>query len=278
MPRIEATWSEIQVDRTRLSSYRQACSITGEPGLPMHYPHVLVSAMHLNMLTEKEFPLKLLGAVHLRNHAIRYRVIEEDETLDLKAAIVQCRFRPQGYEFDLDTHLSSKGEKVWVERTTLLVRKNKLSQETPASALAEVFPWNEEAESEEACRFDIPSDAGRRFAAITGDYNPIHVSKALARMFGFKRDLVHGMWGVARATAGLELLQSGDPVRVDVAFKGPLFMESDIVVRKQDCNQGQSLRLFCGSEPRPAVQIVVRKAGREEELDVLPSRVQHGGV
>lgn len=270
MPKLGAEWNGVKVDTAALTRYREACEIVNEPGLPVHYPHVLVSAMHLNLLTEREFPLKLMGAVHLRNHAIRYRPIEASETLDLSAQLAECRFRPQGIEFDLDTELSSSGELVWAERTTFLVRK-KLKTEDPQSPLAEVYPWpGEDAAGEEYCRFKVPVKAGKQYASITGDYNPIHVSKVLAKAFGFKRDLVHGLWGVARATAGMEELNSDQPVRVDIAFKGPLFMEHEVVARALDCENGRTLRLFCGKEERPAVQVVVRAASKEEKPEQAP--------
>jgi MaoC like domain len=267
LPSIRAQWNGIHVCPRKLQQYRLACKTEGEPGLPAHYPHVLASALHLTMLTEPEFPLRMLGALHLRNHVIRYRRIESEETLDLAADMGKARFRPQGIEFDLNTELKADGERVWAERTTFLVRK-KLQDESPPSELAEIYPWNEE-EQREWSRFEVPAHAGRRFAAITGDYNPIHISRLMARLFGFKRDLVHGMWGVARATAGQPLLQSGDPVRIDVAFKGPLYMENEVVVRESDCRRGRSLRLYCGREARPAVLVVVQAVDHDARPETV---------
>lgn len=263
MPKIRASWKNVIADPENLARYRKSCHVGNEPGLPMHYPHVLISAMHLNIMTEPEFPLALMGAVHLRNHAIRYRPIQDNELLDLSAVVGECRFRPQGIEFDLDTKVEAKGEKVWAERTTFLVRK-KLSTEDAASPLAEIFSWSEE-EPEEVEQFKVPAGAGREFASITGDYNPIHISSVLAKIFGFKRDLVHGMWGVARAMSKLEELEIESPLRVDIAFKGPLFMTHDVKVQAVALPAGKSLRLFCGKETRPAVQIVIREVSVDEE-------------
>ncbi len=260
-PLLSARWAGASVDAELLSRYRECCEIVDEPGLPIHYPHVIASPMHLVMLTEPEFPLRLLGAVHARNHAIRYRPIQPDEQIELKSRLLQCRYRPQGYEFDLETLVSSKSELVWSEITTFLVRK-KLRDQDPSSPLAEVFPWDGE-QAQMVDEFLVPRRAGKRYAAITGDYNPIHISRLLAKLFGFRRDLVHGMWGVARATNQIEELRSEGPVRVDIAFKGPLYMEHRVRVFSSPLEGGQSLRLFCGKEERPAVQIVVRKVGKD---------------
>lgn len=223
--------------------------------------------MHLVMLTEPEFPFRLLGAVHLRNHAIRYRLIDPSERLDFESSMAGCRWRPQGYEIDLDTQVFSAAEKVWAERTTFLVR-GELSRHDPPHPLADIFHWPD-GEVHECDRFMVPSAAGRRYAAISKDYNPIHVSRWLARLFGFRRDLVHGMWGLVRATHHVPELNKEEPVRVDVAFKGPLYMEHQVRVETTENGEKRHLRVFCGREERPAMQIVVRNVSPQSRPEAF---------
>ena len=243
----------------QLLSYRDCCRADGEPGLPLHFPHVLVSPLHLALMTQPEFPLGLLGSLHLRNHAVRYRPIAVEERLDFFVSTGQARFRPQGIEFDLETEARVGEELVWAEVSTFLVRK-KLSTEDPASPLAGLFDWPEEGE--ELTQFQIPGNAGRRYASITGDYNPIHISPLAARLFGFPQDLVHGMWGVARASAGLKELQTENPVRADVSFKGPLYIGKQVRVNGISTSDGRKIKIFCGSEPRPAVLMSLREVNK----------------
>ena len=72
---------------------------------------------------------------------------------------------------------------------------------------------------------------GRAYAALTGDYNPIHVSHLGARLFGFKRAITHGMWVQAALEDALVNrnlfadLATG-PVTVDVEFCRPIFLSS----------------------------------------------------
>ena len=49
----------------------------------------------------------------------------------------------------------------------------------------------------------LAPDLGRRYAAVSGDYNPIHLHPFTARPFGLSRPIMHGMWTHARALAGL---------------------------------------------------------------------------
>ncbi|WP_257183194.1 MaoC family dehydratase [Corynebacterium cystitidis] len=45
---------------------------------------------------------------------------------------------------------------------------------------------------------------GRQYAKVTGDFNPIHLGAASAKLFGFKSAIAHGMWTHAWALAQQE--------------------------------------------------------------------------
>ncbi len=75
----------------------------------------------------------------------------------------------------------------------------------------------------------MPGDAGRRYAKVSGDVNPIHLSGLTAKAFGFKRAIAHGMWINARVLAALAG-RLPDALNVDVAFKKPLFLPSTVTL------------------------------------------------
>ena len=62
----------------------------------------------------------------------------------------------------------------------------------------------------------VPGDIGRRYAAVSGDRNPIHMHALSAKAFGFPRAIAHGMWTKARCLAALRL---PDALEADVRFK-----------------------------------------------------------
>ena len=76
-----------------------------------------------------------------------------------------------------------------------------------------------------------------RWSAISGDYNPIHVSAALARLFGFPGRVAHGMsvvhsmllleGAVPVAKGGLAVLRS---VSMEVEFRRPVILPADLSV------------------------------------------------
>ena len=91
-----------------------------------------------------------------------------------------------------------------------------------------------------AATWRIPDDAGRRYAKVSGDVNPIHLSGLTAKAFGFKRAIAHGMWVKARV---LGALVSGCPTpsTVDVTFRKPLFLPSTVTLSTAQADGGRDV-------------------------------------
>ena len=73
----------------------------------------------------------------------------------------------------------------------------------------------------------LEGDLGRRYAAVSGDRNPIHLYALTAKALGFKRQIAHGMWSKARCVAALEN-RLPDAVTVEVAFRKPIFLPGKV--------------------------------------------------
>ncbi len=73
----------------------------------------------------------------------------------------------------------------------------------------------------------LPGDLGRRYGAVSGDLNPIHVHPLSARLFGFPSAIAHGMWTKARCLAALSTELPG-AFTVEVAFKRPILLPATV--------------------------------------------------
>ena len=65
---------------------------------------------------------------------------------------------------------------------------------------------------------------GRRYATVSGDFNPIHLTAASAKLFGFRQAIAHGLWTKARALAAMLPRQPIGQAEVTVEFKTPLYL------------------------------------------------------
>jgi acyl dehydratase len=209
------------VDQDHLTAYRDVTGFSAGPALPVTYPHVLAFPLHLDLMSDPSFPYKPMGIVHLANTITQLKPIPMHAELAIKVHSSPERPHPKGTIFDVLSSVSVDGEVVWTDSTTLLSR----SSGTP-SAHADLLP---DPELDPSAWWELRGNLGRRYAAASGDRNPIHLWKLSAQAFGFPRQIAHGMWAKAAALASLQRgggLPDAFTVRVD--FRKPLLLPSRV--------------------------------------------------
>lgn len=241
IPRIESHITGLRADRGRLRGYRRVCGFADEDNLPVTYPHIMAFPVHMAVMTHHDFPLKLLGLVHVRNKITQHRAIGVEETLDLQVHVDGHRDVYNGVEFDLATAFSDReGNRVWDSHSTMLSR-GKGSGKRPAKKR------NRQDEALEFGRYatwDVPAGIGRSYARVAGDINPIHLSALSAKLFGFPRAIAHGMWLKARTAAELQDQLRGDDYTIEVAFKRPVLLPSSVMLKYNPGDRGTDFILM----------------------------------
>jgi acyl dehydratase len=215
----------VEVDPAHLAAYDRVCGLPLADVLPATYPHMLTFPLQMALMSDRSFPMALPGLVHVRNRIEVLRPVGADALLDLEVWAERFATHRSGATADLVATVSAGGQEVWRSRSTYLSRGAKAPEgapeadiEVPAGELERVVAtWR------------VPDDAGRRYAKVSGDVNPIHLSGLTAKAFGFKRAIAHGMWVKARVLGAL----SGrlpDAFAVDVSFRKPLFLPSTVTL------------------------------------------------
>ncbi|MFC4877717.1 MaoC/PaaZ C-terminal domain-containing protein [Microbulbifer halophilus] len=213
-----------RVDVAALRTYREVCGFRTGDGLPVTYPFVLAAPLHMELLVSDAFPLPVMGLVHVRNSITRHRAIGSAETLDIDCILTGPCPSARGLEFDLHTRVSAGRELVWEGVTTMLRRGrgSRVGRKSGAGRRPSEFT------PDSVIDWHIPANTGRRYARVSGDSNPIHLSALTAKPFGFRRAIAHGMWTKARSLAELECLLPDGPFRVSVDFKLPILLPGDV--------------------------------------------------
>lgn len=227
VPRLEAELWPQPADPQHLKRYNQLCSIPDSPWLPPTYPQVMAGSLHLHLLTDPAFPLPAAGLVHVRNRIELLRPIGLDEALHFACHVEGQRKVAAGLEIDVVTVATVGGEPVWRGVITALSRqaspKDGKKGAPPQANLAPAPPHR-------SVILRVPADMGRRYAAIAGDYNPIHLTAATAKLFGFPRAIAHGMWSLARCLAECADDLPAPPLAVEVQFKRPVLLPSTVAL------------------------------------------------
>jgi acyl dehydratase len=112
-----------------------------------------------------------------------------------------------------------------------------------------------------AAVWSVPEDIGRRYAAVSGDRNPIHLHALSARLFGLPRAIAHGMWLKARCLGALEG-ELPESLSVEVAFKRPLLLPSRVEFSSWPADGGTAFAVHRAGGGEPHLEGRVGPAAR----------------
>jgi len=242
LPDMSTEVREFRFDAGNLEAYRKICGYAEGGGVPMPYPQVSAIGMQMYLLTREQFPLPLLGLVHLKNRIEQTAALAPDGTYAVKVSVAESHATERGLEFDIETvYAATDGSIPWKSVATVLYRRKvadaapKKKGPPPADASAGLSGY---------LAFDAPADIGRRYGKIAGDNNPIHLYPLTARLFGFERHIAHGMWSLARCDALLQEQLGRAPRQLTVQFRQPLFLPGRVALRFARDDQGMAFGLL----------------------------------
>lgn len=209
------------VDREHLHAYQRICGFNVDDTLPHTYPHILGFPLQMALLSKPDFPVPLVGLVHLENAITVHRRLTADDVLDVTVSAERLAPHPKGKTVDVLTVAEVGGEVVWEGRSTYLAR-GKGDADAERGEAPPPIPTGHPA-----AVWSLPKDFGRQYAAVSGDVNPIHMSWVTAKAMGFASAIAHGMWTYARCLGALGPRTSG-PSSSHVWFKKPVLLPGTV--------------------------------------------------
>lgn len=219
LPDLELRVPALRTDLEHLAAYAHVCGFTLRDTLPVTYLNVRAFPVHIALMTDGGFPFGPVGLVHLTNTIEHRRPVGVREELALRVWATGLDPHPKGRTLTLHTEVSdAAGEVVWSAASTMLRTGGSSSERTERPADPEVPA---------SATWRIPGDQGRRYAAVSGDRNPIHLYGLTAKPFGFPRAIAHGLWTKARALAALEA-QLPDAFTAHVEFRKPVLLPTTV--------------------------------------------------
>lgn len=237
LPRDGVRVRKVAADADKLEAYREVCDLDSAETLPLTYPHVCAGALHLWLLARPGFPLPMLGLVHLANRFEQAKPIAVDRALDYTVRLDTAQRTERGLEFELVTTAKAGRVHLWEGVSTYLYRMPQESAK-PRDKAAPPAPPRLDRQQQLA----VPANIGRRYAAVSGDYNPIHLHPLSAKLFGFPRAIAHGMWSAARCLALIESAYAVTPGKMQIRFRQPLLLPAQTELRS--CEKGKRVEFL----------------------------------
>ncbi|GGC88177.1 acyl dehydratase [Tersicoccus solisilvae] len=251
LPGIAYRATGIRPDPARLTAFAHLVRAPGSDDLPPGYVHALVFPVATALLARDDVPLPLAGLVHLQNAWHQRRPLTLASVLSVTTRVERLRAHRSGTLVDVVSEIADEADggvapPVAVDRSTYLARGLRLpaadgTQETTSSPRAPFEP------PVPTGQWRLGADTGRRFAAVSGDWNPIHVSGPTARLLGMKGAIAHGMFTASRGLATVRLPAA---FHWDVAFAAPVRLPATVAVRVDGVPADPDGARFTGWNPR----------------------------
>lgn len=190
--------------------------------VPLTALYPLAQRAQLAVMLGGDFPYAVPGMVHVSNAMTLIQAVDPTAGFDLSVEVSHPEASPEaGVRLTFFVTFSQAGAARATCESVYLARRG-----SGRSGGVRTAP--DPAPEAHTASWQLASDEGRRYARLSGDYNPIHLSPWLSRFFGFKRPILHGMNAAGRALAAIER-QAGQPVgAISVAFKRPIYLPADV--------------------------------------------------
>ena len=231
LPAVSHEVRGVRADVENLTAYQHLVGETASDTLPAGYVHALAFPVTMSVMNREDFPLPLLGMIHLKNRIEQLVPIQFSEELDIRSWAENLAGHRAGTQLDVvaEVRSGSSGDLLWRGVSTYLAKGvflpgiDKPGSSNGASGADDFVPPNPTA------LWQLNLDTGRSYAAVSGDFNPIHLSVLSAKALGLRGSIAHGMYLASRALADVGAAKS-DSFSWDVTFEAPVFLPARVAL------------------------------------------------
>lgn len=235
--------TEYRLDRLPvedIARYRAAFGFV-EDHVPITWWYLVAQRAHLATMLDPRFPFRIVGMVHMENALTEHGRVEPGQALLLRTTLRVLPPSGNGaLRCVLETAGSTNGALVFTCTSTYLIKRGtrrdgKPAQEGAASPGKIIAQWR------------LDATAGRRYARLSGDWNPIHLYHWSARLMGLRTPIIHGMHTLAASCAALEKHADRHATSIACRFRAPVALGATVSL-KEDSESGE-FEVEAGGKP-----------------------------
>jgi hypothetical protein len=193
------------LDPMHVRAYRQFLGFADGSAPPLTYFYLLAQRAQLGLALDPGFSYPVAGVVHMDNELSMLAEVDRAAPFSIEATAEQDAAAPDDHQTVRFVMLINQEGTTRVRcASRVLVRKRKPAATASARTGKPRLEVEDLASAPVLASWPLPLDIGRRYAALSGDYNPIHLWPWSARLLGFKQPIAHGMYSAAKVQAALE--------------------------------------------------------------------------
>jgi len=206
----------------QISRYRAAFGFGGNR-VPLTWWYLVAQRAHLATMLAPGFQFRIAGMVHMDN---ALRVFQEPAPATPLLIETVLRLPPPSSSGALrrvlETTGSADGKPVFSCTSTYLIRRG--------AGGGKKREYDIMPQGPAIAQWTLDAAAGRRYARLSGDWNPIHLTRWSARLMGMRAPIIHGMHTLGASCAALERETGRPAIAIDCRFRAPVALGSSVVL------------------------------------------------
>lgn len=216
----DAGYRLARIDQAHMQRYRQAFGFAGD-AIPLTFLYLLAQRAQLAAMLDRPIPFRIPGLIHVENGLTMHGPVSAAAPLALTTSLQLPPAAPNGALSCVLQTRAYDGERLAFScDSTYLIRRGSRTGRGDA-------PQPELPSGAVLGQWKIARDAGLRYAALSGDWNPIHLWPWSARLMGMQRPIIHGAHTLAHAAALLQAASGGAIESVWCRFRQPIALGAE---------------------------------------------------
>lgn len=226
---IRATWRLDRIDADHLRRYNAAFGFRND-AVPLTFLYLLAQRAQLATMLAGPMPFRIPGLIHVENRLAMHCPVVLDAPLALTTTLQLPPPASNGaLHAVLETRAFDDERLAFSCDSTYLIRRG--SRSGRAAPLPEATPGKALGE------WAVAHDAGRRYAALSGDWNPIHLWPWSARLMGMRTPIIHGAHTLAKACSLLQTMSGQELAAVWCRFRQPVPLGASVALLQGDTKE-----------------------------------------
>lgn len=227
---VDVTWRLDRIDPDHVRRYKVAFGFEGD-AVPITFLYLLAQRAQLASMLARPIPFRIPGLIHVENRLAMHGPVLLDAPLAMTTVLQLPPPAPNGALHCVLETRAFDGERLAFScDSRYLIRRG--------SRPGRTAPPPETPHGEALGGWTVARDAGRRYAALSGDWNPIHLWPWSARLMGMRTPIIHGAHTLAKACSLLQTASGQEIASVWCRFRQPVPLGSRITLLQRDAEGG----------------------------------------
>ncbi len=252
LPDITIQLTSACIEEDVVKRYQKVCGFEDKIFIPATFLHAYIFPLHSELLCQPEVQFPAPGLIHFANSIKQHRPLCFGEIFSISCSFGNLIAHEKGQGFEVLSYIRSGGQLIWEEESIYLFKGEE--------GIGKVLEWKQPTLSDQSIKesWDLSKNLGLEFAMASGDFNPIHLHPISAKLFGFERHIIHGMWSVGKILSIFEK-RIGKSFELTVSFKTPIFLPQYVIFRHENTEDEFDFDVVDRTQEKPHLKGFLRR-------------------